>query len=214
VRNANFAGISGIAGMFGAALWLVALFIEYAYNLFPPGEGPLFAANQAMFFVAQLCFLAVIAGLVRSGAAGDGWFGKISLGLFFFGWAALASALGLSLVSDAPVADAIVPIGGVTSTLGGLLAGVAAAAAGRLRDPWRFAPLVQGSYYALVLFLPLFFGREPTQVTESLWTGTWFLIGLALFASARNEKPASDREARGGRGMNPRPGRENTRGAV
>jgi len=196
MKNANRVRIAGMAGMFGAALWLVALFIEYGFSLFPPGSGALFTANQAMFFIAQLCYVAVIVGLVWAGAAGSGLFGRISLGLFAFGWTVLAGALSVSLISDSPVADALIPIGGIASTLGGLLAGIAVAVAGRLGG-WRsFAPLIQGLYHSLVLFLPLFADREPTRVTESLWTGTWFLIGLALVASARGAEPATKRESK------------------
>lgn len=189
MKRTSFIRIAGVAGMFGAALWFVALLIEYRFGLFPPGSGALFTANQTMFFVAQLCYLTTIAGLMRAGAGG-GWFGKISLGLLFVGWAALAVALGLSLFSDASVADALIPIGGIASTLGGLLTGIAVAVVGRLRGWHRFSPLVQGTYQLFVIFLPAIFidGRGPTQLTESLWTGTWFLIGLALFASATSER--------------------------
>ena len=113
---------------------------------------------------------------MRAGAAGSGLFGRISLGLFALGWTVLAVALGVSLVPRAPATDFLLPIGGIASTLGGLLTGIAVAAAGCLGG-WRsFAPLTQGLYYSLVLFLPLFAGRKPTQLTESLWTGTWLLL--------------------------------------
>ncbi len=196
MKNANFVRVAGLAGMFGGALWLVALYIEYAYGLFQPGSGPLYVPNQVMFFVAQLCYLTAILGLMRAGTGG-GWFGRISLGIFFLGWAALASALGLSLVISSPLADALVPIGGIASTLGGLLAGIAVAAAGRLRGWSRFAPLVQGLYQLFQLLFVIFIDdRGPTQLMESLWAGTWFLIGLALFVGARSERPAADREVR------------------
>jgi hypothetical protein len=121
-----------------------------------------------MFLVAQLCYLAVILGLMRAGAAGNGLLGRISLGLFFFGWAALAAALGLSLMSDTPVADAVILIGAIASTLGGLLTGIAVAVAGRLRSWTRFAPLGQGAYQLFVHFLPIVIAnREPTQLTGS-----------------------------------------------
>lgn len=118
-------------------------------------------ADQMMFFVAQLCYLTVIAGLMRGG-----WFGKISLGIFF-GWAMFAVALALSLLFGTPIVDIIILIGASASTLDGMLA--------------------QGSYQLFVGFLPVGeHDREPTRLTESLWTVTWFLIGLALFVSARD----------------------------
>ena len=203
MKYARFVGFTGIAGMFGAVLWLVALFVEYAYDLFSC-EGALCGANQAMFFVAQLCYLAVIAGLMRAGAAGDGWFGRISLGLFFLGWAALASALlasalGLPSISDGPVADVLILIGAIASTLGGFLAGIAVAVARRLRGFWRFAPLIQGLYQLVAFLRVVLADQEPTQLTESLWTGTWFLIGLSLFVSAgeaSKQRPLAEHQSR------------------
>ena len=60
--------------MFGAVLWVFALSIEYAYDLFEPQEEALYGINQAMFLAGMLCFLAVIAGLTRARAAGSsGW---------------------------------------------------------------------------------------------------------------------------------------------
>lgn len=194
MKGARIHRIAGGAGMFGAGLWLVALFIEYAYYLFSC-KGALCGANQGMFLVAQLCYLVLIAGLMRTRAAGDGWFGRISLGLFFFGWAALASALfmsalGLPVPPGFPVFDLLTLIGAIASTLGGFLVGIAVARAGRPRGIWRFAPLVQGLYQLVAFLRVVLAGQEPTQLTESLWTGTWFLIGLALFVGARTTRPA------------------------
>jgi hypothetical protein len=162
--------------MLGAVLWLVALFIEYAYDLFSC-EGALCDTNQAMFLVAQLCYLVVIAGLMRAGAAGDGWFGRISLGLFFLGWAALksgllVSALGLPVPPVLPVFDLLTLIGAIASTLGGFLAGIAVAVTGRLRSIWRFAPLIQGLYQLVAFLRVVLADQQPTRLTESLWTGT------------------------------------------
>ncbi len=196
VKNANFVRIAGLAGMFGGALWLVALFIEYAYDLFQPASGPLYVPNQLMFFAAQLCYLTVIAGLIRAGAGG-GRFGRISLGLFFFGWTALASALGLSLVTSGPVADALILPGAIASTLGGLLAGIAVAATGRLQGWPRLALLVQGLYQLFQFLFVIFIDdRGPTQLMESLWAGTWFLIGLALFVSVRESRRVATRDSK------------------
>jgi hypothetical protein len=181
--------------MFGAALWVVALAIEYAYDLFKPQEGALYAANQAMFLVGMLCFLVVIAGLIRAGAAGNGRFGRISLGLFFFGWAMLAVSAVLSMFLESPIVDLIVLVGAVASTLGGFLAGIAVAVAGRLPGWTRFAPLGEGIYQLVQFLRVVFTEHEPTQLTESLWMVTWFLMGLALFVAARHVEPAVRNEA-------------------
>jgi hypothetical protein len=198
VKSTRFVRAAGVAGMFGSALWVLALYIEYAYDLLQPRESVLYAANQAMFLVGMLCFLAVIAGLMRAGAGGR--FGKISLGIFFFGWAMFAVAvlldvIGISVISDSPIADLVILIGAVTSTLGGFLAGIAVAVSGRLPGLWRFAPLSQGLYQIAAFLRVVLFGQEPTQLTESLWMATWFLIGLALLVAASDETPADRKEA-------------------
>jgi hypothetical protein len=83
VKSARFVRTAGVAGMFGAVLWVLALYIKYAYDLFQPRDGGLYAAKQAMFLIGMLCFLTAKAGLMRAGVAGR--FGKVSLGIFFFG---------------------------------------------------------------------------------------------------------------------------------
>lgn len=52
----------------------------------------------------------------------------------------------------------------------------------------RFAPLLQGVYYLLVMMIlpPILTGsNEPTLLTESLWMATWFLMSLALWQQAK-----------------------------
>jgi len=199
VKGTRFVRTAGVAGMFGAVLWVLALYIEYAYDLFQPREGVLYAANQIMFLIGMLCFLTVIAGLMRAGAGGR--FGKVSLGIFFFGWMMFAAAvlldvIGISVVSGSPVADLVILVGAVASTLGGLLAGIAVAVAGRLPGIWRFAPLTQGLYQLAAFLRVVLLGQEPTQLTESLWMATWFLIGLALLVAASDEAPVDRNEAK------------------
>ena len=199
MKSTRFVRTAGVAGMFGAALWVVALYIEYAYDLFQPREGVLYAANQAMFLIGMLCFLAVIAGLMRAGAGG--WFGKVSLGIFFLGWVMFAAAvlldvIGIPVISGSPVADLVILVGAVASTLGGFLAGIAVAVAGRLPGIWRFAPLTQGLYQLVAFLRVVLLGQEPTQLTESLWMATWFLMGLALLVAARDGATVDRNEAK------------------
>ena len=76
---------AGWCGIVGAALWVVAVVIEHAFNLQPPNSGTLFYANQAMSCVAEVGWVIAIIGLMWAHAAGDGWFGTIALDLFAFG---------------------------------------------------------------------------------------------------------------------------------
>ena len=70
----------------------------------------------------------------------------------------------------------------------GLLSGIAVAIGKKWQGWTRFAPLLQGVYFLLVMMIlpPILTGsNEPTLLTESLWMATWFLLGLALFVNAR-----------------------------
>ena len=182
IRNAGRVCIAA------SLLWIVAIFMQYGYGLKPPGSGTLFSINQIMFSVATAGWITGIVGLLWARATGNGWFGKSALGLFAFGWIVLLVAGLLALVTgnhDLP----LFPIGGLTSTVGGLLAGVAVVGARRWGGWQRFSVLFYALYYFLVLMLPLMIAdREPDLVTEVLWGLAWIPIGIALVASQPIER--------------------------
>lgn len=178
---------AGILGMFGALLFFVGLLIEYRYALFPPGSGSLFVINQIMFDVAMSSILVMLWGMRNARAGGNGRFARITLTIFPIGWAALILGDIISLISG-NFDNLLFPLGGLTMMIFGLLAGIAVAI-GKQWSGWsRFAPLLQGVYFLLVMMiLPLILtgSNDPTLLTESLWMVTWFLLGLALFVNAR-----------------------------
>lgn len=183
--TARLVRLAGLGCMLAALLWIVALLIEYGYNLFPPGRGTLFVVNQSMFAVAMLGYLLGIIGLLRARAV-TGWFGFVALGLFFAGWCALFLALAVSLTTGSSALDLLVPLGGIGGNLGGLLTGIAVVRSGTWRGWQRYAVLVYGLYYLLVLFLPILIANaEPTLLTETGWALAWLGIGAALFTSDR-----------------------------
>lgn len=196
-HNGNRTRIAGTLGMSGAALFLVSLLIEYHFGLFPPGSGTLYVINQLMFLVAMVCLLVMLWQMREMQVGGNGRFARITLTIFPIGWAVLIAASLVSLLTGN--ADSLLfPLGGFTNLLFGLLAGIAVA----LNENWsgwgRFALLLQGLYYLLVMMvLPLVLtgSIEPTLLTESLWMATWFLLGLALFQSAPKGK-ITDAQAR------------------
>jgi hypothetical protein len=176
---------SGIIGMGSALLWLIALFIEYANGLQPPGNGSiLYYVDQVLFFIALAGYLVMLLGMWRAKATGDGVFGKISLGLFIAGLVSLLIAQIVQWLTNNPDFF-LFPVGGIFQLLGGLLTGIAVVTA-RGWDGWqRFAPLLQGLYYLIVLFLPIVISNQsPSQLGESLWQVTWFITSLALFTTA------------------------------
>ena len=190
-RNNNRIQTAGMLGMFGAALFFVGLLIEYHYGLFPPGNGTLYVLNQVQFTVAMVCILVMLWQMRGMQMGGNGRFARITLTIFPIGWAALivANLIGL-LTGNAD--NLLYPLGGLTNMFFGLLAGIAVAL-NRSWSGWgRFALLLQGVYNLLVMMvLPLILtgSIDPTLLTESLWMATWFLLGLALFQSTREEQP-------------------------
>lgn len=165
-------------------LWVVAILIEYRFSLKPPNHGTLYAVDQGMFFLAQVGYVIGIAGLMWAHAAGDGWFGKLALGLFAFGWVVLLVAAPLAWITrnnNLP----LFPIGGLAAMLGSLLAGVAVVVARRWHGWQRFTVLFYALYYLCALLLPLFIANQgPTLITESVWGLAWVPIGVALVSQA------------------------------
>jgi hypothetical protein len=172
---------AGIAGMGGAILFFIGLLIEYNYGLFPPNQGTLFVLNQVLFCVAMTGILFMLWGMRTVKAGGNSLFAIITLTIFPLSWAMLIAATLIGLVTGNSD-NLLFPLGGLTSMLFGLLAGIAVLIGKKWRGWARFAPLLHG-VYNLMLVLPLFLtaSTEPTLLTESLFMLTWFLMGLALF---------------------------------
>ena len=171
----------GVLCMVAAVVWILAISIEYPLQLQPPGIGFMFHLNQTMFLIANTGFLIGIIGLIWSRAAGDGWFGKIALGLFALGYAAIIIATMLGLFAGKH--DSVLfPVGGITASLACLLSGIAVVSAKHWKGWQRWSVLFYAIYYWVALFLPLVIAnQEPNQLTETIWGLCWFLIGFALY---------------------------------
>jgi hypothetical protein len=185
----NRAQTAGVLGMFGAALFFVGLLIEYDYGLFPPGSGTLYVLNQVQFTIAMACILVMLWQMRGMRVGGNGRFARITLTIFPIGWAMLIMGNLVSLLTG-NADNLLYPLGGLTSMLFGLLAGIAVASNRNWSGWGRFALLWQGLYNLLVMVvLPLVLtgSIEPTLLTESLWMAAWFLLGLALFQSTHKE---------------------------
>lgn len=185
MKNTDRIRRTGQALITAGLLWAVAIVIEYRFSLKPQGHGTLYYIDQSMFFMAQAGYITGIFGLIWAHAAGNGWFGKMSLGLFAFGWIVLLVAEPLAWITrdnNLP----LFPIGGLAAMLGGLLAGVAVVVAQRWNGWQRFSVLFYGLYYFLVMLLPLFIAHQgPTLITESLWGLAWLPMGIALVSYSR-----------------------------
>ncbi len=197
MENTNRVHRSGYALIAGSLLWVAAILVEYGFGLKPPSSGTLYYLNQAMFFVAEAGWVTGIFGLIWARAAGSGAFGKIALGIFAFGWITLVVAIPVGIIAGSQDI-ALYPLGGLTSMLGGLLAGAAVVAARRWQGWQRFSVLFYALYYFLVLMLPLFLTGQaggPTMVTEVLWGLAWLPMGYALVTTAHSRALSPSGEA-------------------
>jgi hypothetical protein len=177
---------TGLVCMAAAILWIIAILIEYRYDLQPPGRGLLYILNQLMFLVALTGYLIGIFGLIGGRAAGDGRFGRFTLGLFAFGYSVLIVATIVSLPAGNND-NWLFPIGGLAASLGSLLSGFAIVTAKRWQGWQRWSVLIYAIYYWAALFLPLVIAnQEPIQIAETLWGLAWLLIGFALYSNSRN----------------------------
>jgi hypothetical protein len=190
--------LAGLLGMTGALIWIAGISLEYSHGLQPPGSGMLFDVNQLMFLVAEVFYVAAILGLAASHVAGDGRFGKAATAVFLAGQVALLTGLTLGLLTGSTVAEVLLPVGGLGVLIGSLLTGIAVIRAGRWVGWRRFAPIALALYYLFGLLLPLAaLDREPTYVSEFVWSGAWFMVGLALYLEGRRsgfcQHPAADK---------------------
>ena len=183
MNNINRVRNIGIVCASAAIIWIIAITIEYPLHLQLPGSGTPFYLNQSMFLAANIGYVIGILGLMWVKAAGNGWFGKIALGLFASGWVILVVATIWSLFTGNNE-NPLFPIGGLAASIRCLLAGVAIVTAKRWQGWQRWSVLIYAVYYWAALFLPLAIAnREPNQITETIWGLAWLLIGLALYTN-------------------------------
>ena len=188
MTDQNRIRLAGLSCIAGAVLFQVSLFIEYGFDLQPPGNGTLFWVNQAMFQIAIVGFVIGIVGMMWDRAADDGWFGKASLGLFALGWVVIIAATIGSMVTGND--SWLFPVGGLAITIGSLLSGVAVVVAHRWQDWRRWTVLIFALYYLALLLLLAIADFEPILISESLMVLAWLLIGLAVYT--RGKLPISD----------------------
>ncbi len=185
-----------VAGMVGAAVAVIALFVEYQYGLRTASGGrAAYEADQAGFFVAAVGYIAIVIGLFRSRAGGDGWFGRIAIGIWLIAITAIAlgELLGLAGVS-APFV--LLPIGGVGQILGSILTSIAVWRAGRWTGWRRWAPATWTVIFfvtivAAITAIPVLsipaadpYPTAPSPWLEGLWQVAWGVVGLALYIGA------------------------------
>ncbi|HFQ94842.1 MAG TPA: hypothetical protein ENK32_12575 [Anaerolineae bacterium] len=114
----------------------------------------------------------------------NGRFARITLTIFPIGLMMIIAADLVSLLTGS-ADNLLYPLGGLTTMLFGLLAGIAVARNKNWSGWGRFALLLEGLYQLMMVLPLILIDSEPTLLTESLWMATWFLLGLALFVKGK-----------------------------
>ena len=129
------------------------------------------------------------AGSGRTGRAGTIGAGIALLGLVSY----LVGQLYTTLVD--PEMGIFYALGALFSGVGMLVLGIAVLLARRLRGWQRFAPLLVGGYYALMIPIQIVFfigpNGKPSATLLALWGLTWALLGYAIYSSARQGRAAT-----------------------
>jgi hypothetical protein len=185
MNNTNLARRAGMAGMVGAALWIIATIWQ------PPGEGPMFIANQLLFLVAMAGIAVGYLGILWGNGI-NGPFGKISTSMVALGYLLLIVVSFLSLFlgdGESPI-FVLYPIGGMMMAFGVLLTGIGVTRAGSWGGWQRWMPLIYAAFLWLAIQIPLIVGLTPDgpgMVAEILWGIGLFLVALATYTASAEE---------------------------
>ena len=143
--------LAGIACAAGGALWVLVLGAAVLAPQAVNGSATSYHVWEAILILVQALLLIGVAGLARSGAAGDGWLGRIGLGTVLVGRTSFLLGEVRSFVQGSD--DALfVPLGALLTGVGMLVAGAAVVRARRWAGWRRYLPLAAGAYPFVAMF--------------------------------------------------------------
>lgn len=174
---------AGIACAIGGAGWLVVLLAGALARDAIYGSAASYRVREGLLIVVQALLLYGTLGLAWSGAAGDGWLGRIGLGIAIVGRVAFLIGETRSFAQGSDD-DIFIPLGSVLTGLGMVLVGIAVLRARRWVGGQRFLPLVAGLYFFVALLPLLIVAGEPPTAVIAGWGLPWLALGLALRAEA------------------------------
>jgi len=175
-----------------AGLWLIlgallGMGVGPAQAVFPVHNPSLgFTFRQVLVSLIHALVLLGIIGLVRSGAAGNGWLAKIGLGLALLGGALFIPA-ELILLGNNTLGNSLDGLCAVMMAVGFTLVGIPVIQAHRWHGWHRFTPLLAGLYIFLVLLPVLAIAHGGPSLFWALggWSVPLLLLGVSLRAEAR-----------------------------
>jgi len=180
--------MAGVACLIGGLLWAVVMSSFSALGLTTPATPAGFYVFESLFMVIQILLFIGVVGLAWSGAAGNGWFGKLALGIALLGRTLFVLAEAHLLLSFSDFSP-LLPLGALVTALGMVLTGVAVLRAERWQGWQRFAPLLAGLYPFLTMFPLLAITGDVPYVLLAGWGLFWALLGVALTQQALAAQP-------------------------
>ena len=177
MKSSSFVRWSGLCLILAGLMQLVIGPLQQISPVAPPSLD--FSIRNGLIAVTHALVLVGVIGLARSGAAGDGWLGKVGLGLAII-MGALFIPAELSIQVNQPLGATLDGICAMGLGLGMILAGVAVLRAGRWQGWWRSIPLLFGLYPFLLIMPFIFLTGTPNFVAIGGWGVLSLLLGVAL----------------------------------
>ncbi|ADP79440.1 hypothetical protein [Pseudofrankia inefficax] len=169
---------AGAIGTAGGILWLVNWVLLVPD---PADESAGWYASGVVAFLALLATAALIGGVRLVDAGGPGRFARITLAAWTVGWLVLSAGSLVELVTgngDNP----LYPVGGILTSLAGLVSGILVVRS-RVLGSWRrYAVLALGIGY--VLLGPLQSGDDRTALSSAAELVEYLLILVTAIAVA------------------------------
>jgi len=191
MANPSFARKAGSVGIICAIFWVIAVIMQYSFNLSEPDGSALWLMHQLIAMTALACVAVGFLGLIPGGAVAN-TFGKtavilyaVSRGLIILGGLANLFLQG----QDSPI-FLVFPIGGTLTDIAALLIGIAVVTAKRWTGWQRWMPLVHFLIIFFAVSLPLGLGATngPGMAGELVQGIMWLGVVLAVFTSAANPR--------------------------
>ena len=179
MKSSSFVRWSGLCLILAGLMHLVIGPLQQIAPVEPPSLD--FSIRNGLIALTHALVLVGIIGLARSGAAGDGWLGKIGLGLAII-MGALFIPAELSIQVNQPLGSTLDGICSMGLGLGMILTGIAVLRAGRWQGWRRYIPLLFGLYPFLVIMPFIFLTGAPNFVAIGGWGVFTLLLGVALRA--------------------------------
>lgn len=174
--NVNHIRLAGLACLLGGLLFC-------GINLLPTESSSLILDGLSVFLL--LCLVGGPLGLRGLHGFGQGRVRRLGgVGVIITLFGLLVYLIGVFANRLNPEMGFLYALGALFSGLGMLLAGIAVIAARQLSGWRRFAPLLVGLYYVLMIPIQIVFfigpTGEPSHLLLGCWGVTWALLGYAL----------------------------------